>query len=111
MINESTCNPTLIEAGRAIRLVDGVGTDVTSIDGTLWITQEGDPRDVILNSGESFRVDRSGLTLVVALEQPALAQIMASGDRATFDLLAVAGVVGKRPCNPEPNVRELVAGY
>ncbi len=111
MINESTCNPTLIEAGRSIRLEDGVGTEITSVNGTVWITQEGDPRDVILSSGQSFTIDRDGLTLVVALEQPAFAQIMASGDRATFDLLAVAGVLGKRPCNPEPNVRELVAGY
>lgn len=36
--------------------------------GQLWITQDGDSRDVILGSDESFTLDRSGRTLVSALE-------------------------------------------
>jgi hypothetical protein len=36
--------------------------------GQLWITQDGDSRDVILGSDESFTLDRSGHTLVSALE-------------------------------------------
>lgn len=36
--------------------------------GQLWITQDGDPRDVILDANQCFTLDRSGHTLVSALE-------------------------------------------
>ena len=36
--------------------------------GQIWVTQDGDSRDVILGSDESFTLDRSGHTLVSALE-------------------------------------------
>jgi len=34
--------------------------------GTLWITQEGDPQDVVLRAGDSWAVKRNGLTVVEA---------------------------------------------
>jgi hypothetical protein len=34
--------------------------------GTLWITQEDDPSDVVLERGESFQLDRDGLALLLA---------------------------------------------
>jgi hypothetical protein len=36
--------------------------------GQIWVTQDGDARDVILGSDESFTLDRSGRTLISALE-------------------------------------------
>ena len=36
--------------------------------GQLWITQDGDPRDVVLRAGESFDLDRGTPTIVQALE-------------------------------------------
>ena len=36
--------------------------------GQLWITQDGDPNDVILAPAQSFTLDRSGHALVSALE-------------------------------------------
>jgi hypothetical protein len=36
--------------------------------GQIWVTQDGDARDVILGSDESLTLDRSGHTLVSALE-------------------------------------------
>ena len=36
--------------------------------GQLWITQDGDPHDVILAPHESFTLDRSGHALVSAFE-------------------------------------------
>jgi hypothetical protein len=35
-------------------------------EGEVWLTQDGDPRDVILEAGETFRFDGDGLTLVQA---------------------------------------------
>jgi hypothetical protein len=34
--------------------------------GTLWITQQGDTSDVVLERGQSFRLDRNGLALLHA---------------------------------------------
>lgn len=36
--------------------------------GTIWITQEGDPRDIFLAAGERFTLDRPGLALISAEE-------------------------------------------
>ena len=34
--------------------------------GTLWITQENDPRDLVLRTGDTWVVERNGLTIVEA---------------------------------------------
>ena len=36
--------------------------------GALWITHDGDPRDVILDANESYRVDRADRMTVHALQ-------------------------------------------
>ena len=40
--------------------------------GNLWITEEGNHEDKIIGNGESFVLDRHGLSLVTALGGPAL---------------------------------------
>ena len=42
----------------------------------MWLTMEGDRRDVVLNPGASFVVDRDGLTLLAA-QQPSTVQVSA----------------------------------
>jgi uncharacterized protein YjiS (DUF1127 family) len=53
--------------GEVLRLHDAVGRHVGVARGTVWVTQERDPRDRTLGAGSSFRVTRDGLTLVVPL--------------------------------------------
>lgn len=55
-----------------IALRDARGTRVTSLAGALWITQAHQEGDVILERGQSFTVDRPGLTLVMALTPASL---------------------------------------
>ena len=43
------------------------GDRIECVSGTVWVTQDGDLRDIVLNAGESFRIDRSGHALVSAL--------------------------------------------
>jgi hypothetical protein len=56
-----------LRRGRLIRIDDGEGFRIRCYTGSLWITQECDGRDIILQSGDVFILDRPGLTLVHAL--------------------------------------------
>jgi len=53
---------------KILDLRNRTGDRVECLDGSVWITQDGDPRDVILGAGESFTLDRPGTALVYALE-------------------------------------------
>lgn len=52
--------------GEMIRLDGARGTTLRVTRGTLWVTLERDPRDVVLAAGHSFTIDRGGVTLVEA---------------------------------------------
>ena len=43
------------------------GDRIECVSGTVWVTQDGELRDIVLKAGESFRLDRSGHALVSAL--------------------------------------------
>jgi hypothetical protein len=46
-----------------------VGQRICCTAGSLWITQDGDPKDHILGQGQIFCADRRGRLLAYALEQ------------------------------------------
>ena len=50
-----------------LRLRVGAGRHITSVSGTAWITLDGDPRDVVLEPGDSYAFDRPGRAMVQAL--------------------------------------------
>jgi hypothetical protein len=50
------------------RIADGAGTLIECLSGVLWITQNGDHRDITLERGQRFRLDRDGLAIVYGLE-------------------------------------------
>lgn len=64
-------------AGRAMQLGKrqhvtlhaAAGWTVQTLSGTVWITQDWDPRDIVLEAGQSFVIDRPGSTLISALNQ------------------------------------------
>jgi Protein of unknown function (DUF2917) len=49
-----------------LKLNDAAGSRITCHIGTVLITQEGDSRDINLASGESFALECSGLSLILA---------------------------------------------
>jgi hypothetical protein len=63
-INRSTLS--LAREG-LVAIRDGQGTRIVCNAGSLWITQECDPKDAIITAGESFTVRNPGLTLLTAL--------------------------------------------
>ena len=68
------CYGQPLELGRhaALPLAHVRGARVRSLRGTLWITQEGDGHDHVVRAGESFTVERDGVTLVSAPQGPGM---------------------------------------
>ncbi|HEU0203198.1 MAG TPA: DUF2917 domain-containing protein [Burkholderiaceae bacterium] len=53
---------------RHLKLQDARGTTLDCVRGTLWITQDNDARDIVLEAGERFVLDRDGMALVQAID-------------------------------------------
>lgn len=61
-----------LQRNDVLRLGDAWGLQLASAGGTLWITVDGDSRDIVLRPGQSVRIDSHADTLVSALTGPAL---------------------------------------
>ena len=64
--------PIYLKARELLPIRNGIGVEVKSLRGDLWITQDSDPEDRIVEAGQSFVIDRPGVTLVTALLGPAV---------------------------------------
>jgi hypothetical protein len=60
---------TTIPRGRTLRIRDGRSLDLAVVAGSLWVTQEDDTKDVVLEAGDRFRVTRNGATLAHAFRE------------------------------------------
>lgn len=69
-----------LERRQPLRLRDAGGRRLSVVSGTVWITQQADPSDPVLEVGETFRFDRDGLALVTPLGGPA--QVVLEADRS-----------------------------
>jgi hypothetical protein len=56
-----------------LKLRGRAGDRVDCLDGRVWITQDGDLRDVVLDAGQVFTLDRAGTAIVYALTEAAVA--------------------------------------
>jgi hypothetical protein len=56
-----------LERDQMVTLRGGNGVRIACVTGALWVTQEQDRTDVILEAGQSLVVDHSGLTVIMAL--------------------------------------------
>lgn len=61
-----------LRRGKFLRIRGGAGSTVTAHAGSVWITEEANPRDVVLRPGQSLRLRRSGLALVEAISDAAV---------------------------------------
>ncbi|MGH2668811.1 MAG: DUF2917 domain-containing protein [Burkholderiales bacterium] len=52
--------------GQTLKVRDGAGSTLCAREGTVWITEENSPRDVVLKPGNCFRLGKPGLTIVQA---------------------------------------------
>ena len=53
-----------LDRGSLVRIENARNMRLRVESGAVWITQESDTRDVMLRSGQSFQLDRGGLTLI-----------------------------------------------
>ena len=64
-----------IHGGSALRLDDAEGMLLYVWQGSVWLTQERDRRDHLLQAGESFRLDRAGVALISPLGRNAVVSL------------------------------------
>lgn len=57
-----------LDAHRAMSLNDAEGAEVRVLGGHVWLTTDGDARDIFLAPGEVHAIERNGLTLINAIE-------------------------------------------
>lgn len=61
-------NPTLkLKARQIVRVADLHGARIACRQGTVWITQDGDVADTVLEAGQWFETARSGQILIYGL--------------------------------------------
>ena len=68
-----------LEREASVRVEPGTRIEIACLSGVLWVTQEGDCRDLFLGPGESLELLARGATLVAALEPSTLRAV----DRGT----------------------------
>lgn len=66
------------------------GWIVRALAGTVWIAQDGDIRDVVLEAGDSIVLDRDGPALFSPLNEARISLARASGRCATRDKAAAS---------------------
>jgi hypothetical protein len=83
-------------SGQILALDDARGTTLRVSRGLVWVTQEKELRDVVLGAGDTWVVERDGLTLVGAHAATAL-DLVGPGART-----ARMTVTGRGPAAPMP---------
>ena len=56
-----------LEPNQTVKVVDGAGTTVCAVEGAVWITEEDQQKDIVLERGACYRLRQKGLALVNAL--------------------------------------------
>ena len=56
----------MLERWDTVELIDAAGATAALDEGCVWITMDGDRRDIVLGPGQSWTVERNGRTLVQA---------------------------------------------
>ena len=64
---ELTSGAVRLRPNQTFKVVDGAGSTVCAVEGTVWITEENQARDIVLERGACYRLRARGLALVNAL--------------------------------------------
>jgi hypothetical protein len=61
------CADVHLQPRQVLRVYDAAGARVQCVQGALWVTQHSDFEDHLVDTGDAFTLDRSGLALIHAL--------------------------------------------
>ncbi len=87
MLIDTARTRMLLERGQSTRLTGAAAAHLASAAGTLWVTIDNDPRDIVLQAGEGFDVTSEAPLLVEALGGPAVLEL-----RPAADVIAVGAL-------------------
>jgi hypothetical protein len=59
--------------GQTLKVIDALGSTICVQQGSVWVTEENVPKDVVLEAGHCYRLSRKGLALVHAFGDAAVA--------------------------------------
>ena len=68
MNNDFLTGASSMTKGHVRRVAEPLGRRVECLSGVIWVTQDGDLRDIILEPGDGFDFDRSEGVLISALK-------------------------------------------
>ncbi|HVE51566.1 MAG TPA: DUF2917 domain-containing protein [Casimicrobiaceae bacterium] len=73
-----------LDDGDLLKLEDARGTTLRVHSGGVWLTQDGDQRDIMLSAGDAWTIERPGVTLAMARGATTLRVGEASANDAEF---------------------------
>jgi len=76
MLITASSTRLLLEPGQSTRLTEARAARLASAAGTLWVTVDNDPRDVVLEVGDSFEIPDDASLLVSSLGGPAVMDLL-----------------------------------
>ena len=56
-----------LDHGQTLKVHNGAGSNVCALEGSVWITEENELRDVVLTPGGCYRLIHKGTAIVYAL--------------------------------------------
>jgi hypothetical protein len=69
--------------GELYRIRHGAGRRIEALSGCLWVTMDHDLRDIVVEAGEGFSIDRDDDTLVSALDHSSFVLLGPDASRRT----------------------------
>ena len=52
---------------QTLKVVDAAGSTVCALEGAIWITEENDAKDIVLERGACYRLRQRGVAIVNSL--------------------------------------------
>jgi hypothetical protein len=52
---------------QTLKVLDGAGSTVCAVEGAVWITEENQPRDIVLEPGACYELRHPGIAIVNSL--------------------------------------------
>ena len=61
--------PIRLGRRQSVRILEGTGRQICLHEGAIWITETGEPGDIVLEPGTCYALKHNGLALVTGLDE------------------------------------------